>query len=1015
MKQKKISKDGPILNTYLNKHLNKYLNTYLKIFLFLLPVTVYSENRRYTDSTQVINLGSRLELFVDSLLIEDMEGFIRPGIGLQNWVSRSNYPARNVVQTGHKEKKTGNGIVYQTEKGFIKLQVCNDAIIRVVVSPVKDLQKRPSLMITDYPDTKTKWTRKETPDYLQISTDKITARINKAGLTVSFYDKLGNLLVQGDSSVFKPAIVSGENVYHIKQKYRLSPQEAIYGLGQYQNGMMNYRGQDVVLFQENTVAVVPMFVSTKNYGILWDNYSLTRFHDGDDGTSMWSKVADAIDYYFMAGNNLDDVIKGYRFLTGKAPMFGKWAYGYWQSKERYHNQNEIVGAVRKYREQRLPLDNIVQDWMYWGDLGWNALDFDRKKFPDPKEMIDTIHKMNAHIMISIWPNFATKTQVYKEMKKRGFLIGSEDNQNRGLYDPYNKKARDYYWQWLNRNLFSIGMDAWWMDASEPEVSGKTITDQVHNIESWGHNAMGTMARYLLSYSLMTTKGVYENQRLTTDQKRVFILTRSAYAGQQRYAAVTWSGDIHARWEVFRHQISAGINFCMAGIPYWTTDIGAFIPDNPLGNKDNAYRELYVRWFQFGTFCPIFRSHGTGTAREIYNFGDKDSWSYRSLKKFDQLRYRLMPYLYSLAWQVTRHNYTIMRGLPFDFADDPNVLEIDNEYMFGPAFLVTPVTRKMYFKKNYTGEVIPPAQLFDKNGKQGGLTAKFFHGIHFDTLVAASRISNLDINWNAGASRPKIVRPSYYSLRLSGELKPRESGTYTIVTTSNDGIRVKINGQTVVENWTGHGVTINMGDIDLQANKKYKLTIEYFQLLGSAITKVAWITPSARDTLKEPSLPPDQNLPVYLPAGMVWYDFWRGTRTNGGKTVEVPAPINEIPLFVRAGTILPMGPDMQWSAEKPAEPVELRIYTGADASFTLYEDENDNYNYEKGIYATIPIRWNETTQTLIIGKRRGSFPGMLKTRTFRIVWVGTNHGTGVDTEERADKIITYHGDEVTIKK
>ncbi len=916
--------------------------------------------------------------------------------------------------SGHKEK-TADGVTYQTEKGFIRLQVCRDDIIRVVVSPVKKLKEKPSLMIPGYPDTKTKWTEEETDDYLQVTTDKISARIDKHTQTVSFYDIQGDLILKGDSSLFRQAVVSGEPVWHIRQKFRLSEEDAVYGLGQYQDGIMNYRGHDLTLFQQNKVAVVPMWVSTGNFGILWDNYSLTRFHDGDDGTSMWSKVADAIDYYFIAGNNLDEVIGGYRFLTGRAPMFGKWAYGYWQSKERYHNQQEIVGVVRKYRERGLPLDGIVQDWMYWGDLGWNALDFDQKKFPGPKEMIDTIHRMNAHIMISVWPNFAPKTQVYKEMKKRGFLIGTQDHQNRGLYDPYNPAARAYYWHWLNKNMFSIGMDAWWLDATEPEVFGKNTEEMIRNMEDLGHTAMGSMARYLNSFSLMTTKGIYENQRKTTDKKRVFILTRSAYAGQQRYAAVTWSGDIHARWEVFRHQISAGINFCMAGIPYWTTDIGAFLPDNPLGNRDNAYRELYVRWFQFGTFCPVFRSHGTGTAREIYNFGDKNTWSYRTLEKFDRLRYRLMPYLYSLAWQVTHNNYTLLRGLPFDFPADPAVRTIDNEYMFGPAFLVAPVTGKMYFRKNYTGTVLPSRRLYDMDGKQGDLTAEFFNGINFDTLVARGEISTPDVNWNDGTSLPETVRKHDYSIRMSGELKPPESGKYTIVTTSNDGIRVKIDGQTVVENWTGHGVTINMGDIDLQKNKKYKITIEYFQLLGNAITKVAWITPSVRDTLKGQSLPPVKTRTVYLPSGTVWYDFWRGTGTNGGKTVEVPAPINEMPLFVRAGTILPMGPDIQWSAEKPADPIELRIYTGADVTFTLYEDENDNYNYEKGIYATIPIRWNETTQTLTIGKRQGSFPGMLKERTFRIVWVGKNHGTGVEAEERADQTITYHGDETIIKK
>ena len=320
------------------------------------------------------------------------------------------------------------------------------------------------------------------------------------------------------------------------------------------------------------------------------------------------------------------------------------------------------------------------------------------------------------------------------MESKGFTIRGKDGESNVLYDPYNKAARDLYWNRINKNFFSIGMDAWWMDATEPEVQGSTIMDQVNEIESWKNNAMGSMARYLLPFSLMTTKGVYESQREITDKKRVYILTRSAYAGQQRYGAVTWSGDIHAQWDVFRNQVSAGLNFCMAGIPYWTTDIGAFLPDNPLGNRDNAYRELYLRWFQYGVFNPMFRSHGSGTAREIWNFGGEDSWTYAPLLKFDNLRYRLLPYIYSLAWQVTSSDYTMMRGLAFDFNDDPNVYNIDNQYMFGPAFLVRPVTEKMYYEKNYLGEVIGKENLFNRKGEPGSLTTEFYNGIHFDTLV-----------------------------------------------------------------------------------------------------------------------------------------------------------------------------------------------------------------------------------------------------------------------------------------
>jgi alpha-D-xyloside xylohydrolase len=912
-------------------------------------------------------------------------------------------------------KQDDKGITYQTEKGFIKLQLCSENIIRVLVSPEKKQKERESLIIIDYPDQNTNYTVDETEGYISLKTSKITAKIDKTYNTVSFYDKSGKLILQGGSYKFEQKTTDNDSFYHIGQKFRLSPIEAIYGLGQFQQGVMNWRNHDVTLFQENREIAVPMLVSSKNYGILWDNYSLTKFHDSKEITSLWSKVADNIDYYFIAGQNIDEVISGYRLLTGKVPMFAKWAYGYWQSKERYNNQKEIVDAVKEYRKRKLPLDLIVQDWMYWGDLGWSALDFDRKKFPAPEKMIKDIHDMNTHIMISIWPNFATKSKVFAEMNEKGYLIGSKNNQNRGLYDAYNKDARNLYWQWLNKNMFSIGMDAWWMDATEPEVGGTTLDERIKNFEDLGSNKMGTMSRYMLPFAMMSTKGVYENQRKLTNEKRVCILTRSAFAGQQHYGAVSWSGDIHAQWSVFRNQISAGLNFCITGIPYWTTDIGAFIPDNPLGNKDNAYREIYLRWFQYGVFNPIFRSHGSGTAREIWNFGDEGSWTYEPLKKFDNLRYRLLPYIYSMAWQVTSNDYTMMRALAFDFNDDAKVHDIDNHYMFGQAFLVRPVTEKMYFEKNYLGELIQGDDFYDKNGKQGALTTEFYNGIDFDTLVSTDTRSKIDFDWNDGTSRPKAVHQHYYSIRFSGEIKASETGRYTILTTSNDGIRVKIDDKTVLENWTPHGATVDMGEIQLEANKKYKITVEYFQTLGGAVTKLTWIKPSVAAKLQEQKMPKTKSVQVYLPESDGWFDFWHGDTFKGGQTIQVPAPIDEIPLLVKAGSIIPMGPYLQYATEKQADPIELRIYTGADASFVLYEDENDNYNYEKGVYATIPINWDEKTQTLTIGKRTGNFPGMLKKRTFKIVWVSKNHGTGLKIVQNPDKVVKYKGEKISIDK
>ena len=912
--------------------------------------------------------------------------------------------------------KDENGITYKTGTGFIRLQVWSDNVIRVLVSPVQEPRLRNSLIVVSTPENGVKWSVEENDNEVVLSTGQVTAKIDKSSNTVSFFDAAGKLILEGGESSFEADKFGDDNFYHIEQKFRLSPVEAVYGLGQYQQGVMNWRNHDVTLFQENREIAVPVIISTNNYGILWDNYSLTKFHDRHEVTSLWSDVADAVDYYFIAGNDFDEIISGYRFLTGKVPMFGKWAYGYWQSKERYHTQDEIVGTVKEYRERKLPLDLIVQDWMYWGDLGWSALDFDRKKFPEPAKMMKDIHDMNTHIMISIWPNFATKSKVYKEMKEKGLLVGDgESGQDRGLYDAYNPAARDLYWQWLNKNMFSKGMDAWWMDATEPEVPGETLEERVENFIALGNNHLGSMRRYMLPFSLMSTKGVYEHQREVTDKKRVLILTRSAFAGQQKYGAVSWSGDIHAQWYVLRNQISAGLNFCATGIPYWTTDIGAFIPDNPLGNRDDAYREIYLRWFQYGVFNPVFRSHGSGTAREIWNFGGEGSWTYEPLKKFDNLRYRLLPYIYSMAWKVTSEDYTMMRALAFDFRNDPNVYNIDNQYMFGPAFLVRPVTEKMYYEKNYLGELVQGDVLFDKDGKPGGLTTEFYNGIDFDTLVTTDVRDKIDFDWNDGVSRPEGVHQHYYSIRFTGEVKAPETGKYTFLTTSNDGIRVIVDGKTVLENWTPHGATVDMGDIELEAGKKYKITVEYFQTLGGAVTKLTWITPSVAAKLKEREVPATKYVQFYLPEGADWIDFWRGDKYSGGQTVEVPAPIDEIPLMVKAGSILPMGPYLQYAEEKPADPIELRVYTGADAEFVIYEDEGENYNYEKGVYATIPVKWNEKEQTLTIGERKGEFPGMLKKRTFRIVWVEKGHGTGMEPEQNADKVVKYSGKEVKVKK
>jgi alpha-D-xyloside xylohydrolase len=636
------------------------------------------------------------------------------------------------------------------------------------------------------------------------------------------------------------------------------------------------------MVQGNTDDYVPFFVSEKGYGFFWDNYSPTLFEDSPEGTSFKSDVGDCIDYYFMYGGNADGVIGQMRDLTGQVPMLPLWAYGYFQSKERYKSQDETVGVVKKYRDLGVPLDCIIQDWQYWGNnYLWNAMEFLNADFYDPQKMINDVHNLNAHMIISIWNSFGPQTKQYKELKKIGALLdfitwpasGSDKwppnmDYPSGVraYDPYNPEARDIYWKYLNAGIFSLGMDGWWMDSSEPDHMDFKPSDFDNK------TYLGSFRKVRNAFPLMTVGGVYEHQRSVSSAKRVFILTRSAFAGQQRYGANTWSGDVVASWGALKNQISAGLNFSLCGIPYWNSDIGGFFLWNYKKKlEDPDYVELYTRWIQFGAFCPMMRSHGTDAPREIYQFGKKGEKIYDAIEKAINLRYLFLPYIYSTSWDVTANQSTMMRALVMDFAQDKDALDINDEYMFGRSVLVCPVTEPMYTKNLVNGN---------------------------DTSLAA--------------------------------------------------------------------------DFSTVKNQE-----------------------------------------VYLPKGTEWYDFWTGKKYKGGQTVNNAAPIDIIPLYVKAGSVLPIGPKVQYAAEKNWDNLEIRIFPGADGEFTLYEDENDNYNYEKGIYSTIKFKWNHSTNTLNIGKRKGEFPGMLKRRTFNIVVVSPNHGTGTELTVKIERIVTYMGTEQNV--
>ncbi|WP_321332126.1 TIM-barrel domain-containing protein [uncultured Bacteroides sp.] len=767
----------------------------------------------------------------------------------------------------------GNKSVFTLTIGGLnlKIETYGQKIVRVVKSPVVEKLSKQSLSVI-LPQGGSGINRKETPTEFVLTTQKLKIRVNKLTGTIGFFDLSNRLLLNESANVpvFLPAAdINGES-YKIKQQFKLSSTEAVYGLGQDQRGIINFRNHTVLLKQRNMYVANPFLLSSKGYGLLWDNYSVTTFADDAKGTSFESEIGDCIDYYFVYGGTSDGTIAAYRELTGSAPMYGKWVFGLWQCRERYQSQDEITGVVEKYRDLKVPLDNIVQDWRYWGieENVWNSTEFGNPKFPDPKAMIDKIHKSNAHIMISVWPSFGDSTAIYKELNEKGLLLNFKtwpSTERLRVYDAFNPKARSIYWKYINKNLFSIGMDAWWLDATEPEQG-----DRQGKIDST-QTALGSFKRFGNAFPLETNKGVYENQRKTSSDKRVFILTRSAFSGQQRFGASTWSGDIEGTWQVFHNQIAGGINFCLSGIPYWTTDIGGFWarPElYPKGVADIAYQELYVRWFQFGAFSPLFRSHGTNTPREIFQFGKKGYWACDVQEKYINLRYRLLPYIYSQSWRVTSEGASMMRGLVMDFPTDTVALNVANQYMFGPSLLVTPVTEPLY--------------------------------------------------------------------------------------TTRDG---------------------DFGKSDFS-------------------------------TIKSTA--------VYLPESQGWFDFWTGEKYTGGKQISRQTPIDILPLYVKAGSIIPMGPTMQYATEKKEDPIELRVYTGADANFILYEDENDNYNYEKGIYSLIPIHWDEKTKTLTIGKRKGEFPGMLQKRTFRIVFVSQNHGIADEVTAQADRVVYYSGTSVLVK-
>ena len=936
----------------------------------------------------------------------------------------------------------------------IRLQVVSDKIIRVQATAEQGFRDKQSLIIVPQKG-KANYKVEEQGEQLIITTAAMRAVLNEATGQITFYDLKDHVLlneVAQGGKTFKPFTVPdreiGVDIAKVpeSQKHGWSwralfdspDNEAFYGLGQHQSEELNMKGKNEDLFQYNTKVSVPFVISNKNYGILWDSYSYCRWgnpedylqlnrafklydKDGKEGQltgtyvdkngqkivrgedsiyfeyampetseicnktdkggiqnlpkgfalngskvvyegyveaptnsfyqfilyyagymkiyidgklvvperwrtawnpnsfkfetpirkgvktpiriewqpdgdvsycglrvaaprseaeknqlSIWSEMSPDMDYYFIAGQNLDEVISGYRTLTGKASLYPKWTLGFWQSRERYKSSKDIEENLKKFRDLKIPVDNIVQDWNYWKLDSWGSHEFEAARYPNPQAMLDSVHAMNGRFMISVWPKFYDTVKNYKEIDAKGWMYHQAIKDDihdwlgfRGsFYDAYDAGARKMFWRQMDENLYTkykFGIDAWWMDASEPNV--RDCTPMWYRKALSGPTALGTSTEYFNAYSIVNADAIYHGQRSVNPNQRVFLLTRSGFAGEQRYSTATWSGDIATRWEDMRAQMTAGLNYSMAGLPFWGMDQGGFCVENRYvaaqqefdkTGKENAdlkeWRELQARWNQFGCFVPLYRAHGQWPLREVWNIAPADHPAYKTIVAYDKLRYRLMPYLYSMAGMVHFKDYTMMRGLVMDFNGDDNVYDIKDQWMFGPALMACPVGEYQKYSRN-----------------------------------------------------------------------------------------------------------------------------------------------------------------VYLPKQKGWYDFYTGKHYAGGQTIVADAPFDKIPVFVPEGSILPVGPEMEWSDQKKAELIDLYVYAGKDGSYTLYEDEGTNYNYEKGKYAMIDFKYNDAQKTLTIGARKGSFDGMLQKRRFNVILVNAQNNKGVNLAKAPKgKMVKYAGQAVTVK-
>ncbi|WP_428312880.1 TIM-barrel domain-containing protein [Hydrocarboniphaga sp.] len=924
--------------------------------------------------------------------------------------------AAGQLQTLPVEKTSGfgwlrvvGGVQFQLRGVTKSVLFYGPSMVRVSAHLGQAYTRQPSLVVITSPQALT-LNVTENDETLSIVAPRLRVVVDKQSGALAFYRGDGVLLTREKAMADLSRVeISGAPTYAMNQTFTLTPDESLYGLGQYNAPYMDYRGRDVLLVQTNIGSVVPFLLSTRRYGVLWDVYSKMNFSDNAAGAAFKAESAPAgVDYYVVGGDTMDDVIAGYRELTGAAPMFPKAAFGLYMSKERYPTQQRLLEVARRFREERFPFDTIVQDWQYWGgdkDGTWSGMIWDRERFPDPAEMTRTLHDdLHAKLMVSIWPSVGNDTALAHELDASGLRFEPLHwiSGRARIYDAFSDKGRAIYFKHVKKGLLDVGVDALWMDGTEVEVGGAAHdpAEVEADIKRLGRNAMGDFTRYLNVYSLLTTRGVYEGQR-ASGNKRVFTLTRSAWAGQQRYAALPWSGDTTASWSTLRAQIAGGLNVSMSGLPYWTQDTGGFFVNAPYSEHNAAYRELFARWNQFGIFNPIYRIHGTSIEREPYIFKKSDPEVYHSLLRAAQLRYQLLPYIYSLAWRSTHAGYTMMRGLAMDFPDQAALRHVDDTYMFGPAFLVQPITRPMFHAELPSAATVPAAQLRTPDGKPGFALA-YYRGDNFEKPVSNTVDSLVEHSWPGpplAALPPGLDSLDHFSARWQGEIVATESGEYEIGLEADDGVRLWLDDRLVIDDWTDGGARYRSASISLRSAQAVRVRIDYYQKTYGRMLRLAWRTPSQRRELAEQQRQIDPRQATLLPAGANWYDFWTGKKHAGGESIRRRYAIDEFPLFVRAGSIVPLGPQLQYVDEKPDAPYEIRIYPGADGRFTLYEDDGETYRYEAGEYATVRLDWDDARRTLRIGARLGEFPGMTEHRSFQIKLMPAADNGRVQTKTR----------------